>query len=366
MPLRVLAVAYTDLLRGVPTLLVVVIFALGIPALKLQGLTNSFFWLTTFALVLSYGAYVAEVVRAGIDSLHPSQIASAEALALSRAQSMRYVVLPQALRRVVPPLMNDFVSLQKDTALVSAVGVTEALYAAAGLRELQLQLHAAVRRGRLLRGDDCAAREAHRLAERACPPAGTGWGMTELLPVEDLRKSYGAKVVLSEIDLTVNAHDVICLIGASGSGKSTLLRCLNLLETIDDGTITFAGREVSDPLVDPRDVRREIGMVFQAYNLFPHLTVLDNCMLAPVKVHGVTQVRRAWAGVDPARAVRARRQGGRRTRTHCPEVSSSARQWCGRCAPSRGCCCSTRSPLPSTPSSSARCWRSSGRRRRPG
>ena len=130
MPLRVLAVAYTDLLRGVPTLLVVVLFALGLPALKLQGLTNSFFWLTTFALVLSYGAYVAEVVRAGIDSLHPSQIASAEALALSRAQSMRYVVLPQAMRRVVPPLMNDFVSLQKDTALVSAVGVTEALYAA--------------------------------------------------------------------------------------------------------------------------------------------------------------------------------------------------------------------------------------------
>ena len=113
--------------------------------------------------------------------------------------------------------------------------------------------------------------------------------MTELLRVEDLRKSYGDKVVLRDIDLTVNAHDVICLIGASGSGKSTLLRCLNLLETIDDGTITFAGREVSDPLVDPRDVRREIGMVFQAYNLFPHLTVLDNCMLAPVKVHGLTK-----------------------------------------------------------------------------
>ena len=120
-----------------------------------------------------------------------------------------------------------------------------------------------------------------------------GGTMSELLLVEGLRKSYGDKVVLREIDLTVHAHDVICLIGASGSGKSTLLRCLNLLETVDDGTITFAGREVSDPLVDPRDVRREIGMVFQAYNLFPHLTVLDNCMLAPVKVHGVDQARRA-------------------------------------------------------------------------
>jgi polar amino acid transport system permease protein len=130
MPLRIVAVAYTDLLRGVPTLLVVVLCAFGIPALGLQGITNSLFALTTFALVLSYGAYVAEVIRSGIDSIHPSQVASAEALALSRAQSMRYVVLPQALRRVVPPLMNDFVSLQKDTALVSAVGVQEALRAA--------------------------------------------------------------------------------------------------------------------------------------------------------------------------------------------------------------------------------------------
>ncbi len=129
-PLRVVAIAYTDLLRGVPTLLVVLVCGFGIPALQLQGVTNSLFALTTFALVLSYGAYVAEVIRSGIDSIHPSQVASAEALALSRAQSMRFVLLPQALRRVVPPLMNDFVSLQKDTALVSTVGVAEALRAA--------------------------------------------------------------------------------------------------------------------------------------------------------------------------------------------------------------------------------------------
>jgi polar amino acid transport system ATP-binding protein len=115
-----------------------------------------------------------------------------------------------------------------------------------------------------------------------------------LLEVAGLRKSYGDRVVLADIDLAVEPHDVVCLIGASGSGKSTLLRCLNLLEPIDDGIITFDGREISDPLVDPRDVRREIGMVFQAYNLFPHLTVLENCLLAPVKVHGV--------GKDEARA----------------------------------------------------------------
>src|SRR5262245_460475 len=122
-PLRLLAVIYTDVFRGVPTLLVVVLFGFGIPALQLQGVTNSLFWLGTMALVLSYGAYVAEVFRAGIESIHPSQLASAEALGLSHGQATRHVVLPQATRRVIPPLLNDFVSLQKDTALLSAIAV---------------------------------------------------------------------------------------------------------------------------------------------------------------------------------------------------------------------------------------------------
>jgi polar amino acid transport system ATP-binding protein len=102
-----------------------------------------------------------------------------------------------------------------------------------------------------------------------------------------VRKCYGDKVVLDDIDLTVHPHDVICLIGSSGSGKSTLLRCLNLLEEVDDGVIEFEGREISDPRVDRRDVRSRMGMVFQAYNLFPHMSVLDNCTLAPRRVHGV-------------------------------------------------------------------------------
>ncbi|MDI6910732.1 amino acid ABC transporter ATP-binding protein [Nocardioides sp.] len=116
--------------------------------------------------------------------------------------------------------------------------------------------------------------------------------MSALLEVTGLRKSYGDKVVLDDVSLTVQPHDVICLIGSSGSGKSTLLRCLNLLEDIDDGVIRFEDAEISDPRVDARAVRKRIGMVFQAYNLFPHLTVLDNCTLAPRQVHGV---RRAEA-----------------------------------------------------------------------
>lgn len=123
--------------------------------------------------------------------------------------------------------------------------------------------------------------------------------MSAILEATGLRKSYGDRLVLDDVSVSVQPHDVICLIGSSGSGKSTLLRCLNLLEEIDDGVITFEGREISDPRVDPRLVRQRIGMVFQAYNLFPHLSVLDNCTLAPVRVHGV---RRAEA-VDRARSL---------------------------------------------------------------
>jgi polar amino acid transport system ATP-binding protein len=109
---------------------------------------------------------------------------------------------------------------------------------------------------------------------------------TAVLRTENLRKAYGDKVVLRDIDLVVEPHDVICLIGSSGSGKSTLLRCLDLLEDIDDGAIFIEGQDISDPRVDARAVRRRMGIVFQAYNLFPHLSVVDNVTLAPRKVHG--------------------------------------------------------------------------------
>ncbi|MEU7921469.1 amino acid ABC transporter ATP-binding protein [Micromonospora zamorensis] len=106
-----------------------------------------------------------------------------------------------------------------------------------------------------------------------------------LLRCRGLRKEFAGQVVLDQLDLTVSEHQVVALIGASGSGKSTLLRCVNLLEDLDDGTIELDGEDISDPRVDPDRVRRRIGMVFQAYNLFPHLSVLENVTLAPRRVH---------------------------------------------------------------------------------
>ncbi|MFD1824487.1 amino acid ABC transporter ATP-binding protein [Mumia zhuanghuii] len=111
--------------------------------------------------------------------------------------------------------------------------------------------------------------------------------MSGLLEARAVRKTYGAHDVLKGVDLSVATHRVVCLIGASGSGKSTLLRCLNLLEVVDDGEVWFDGREITDPRIDIDGVRRDIGIVFQAYNLFPHMSVLDNVTLGPRKTRGV-------------------------------------------------------------------------------
>jgi len=130
-PLRVVAIVYTDVFRGIPLLLVVFMVGFGLPALQLAVVSDqSVFIYGVIALVLVYSAYVAEVYRSGIESVHPSQSAGARSLGLTQWQSMRFVVLPQAVRRVIPPLLNDFIGLQKDTALVSVLGLVEAARAA--------------------------------------------------------------------------------------------------------------------------------------------------------------------------------------------------------------------------------------------
>jgi polar amino acid transport system permease protein len=129
-PFRFLATAYVDIFRGAPLILIILLVGFGVPALQLKGISSNVIFLGTVAVVLTYSAYVAEVIRSGILSIHPSQRAAARSLGLTSGQTMRYVVLPQAIRRVVPPLLNDFVSLLKDTGLVSILGVTDAVRAA--------------------------------------------------------------------------------------------------------------------------------------------------------------------------------------------------------------------------------------------
>jgi polar amino acid transport system permease protein len=124
-PVRLLATLYVDLFRAIPGVLVIYMLGFGIPGLGIAGIpVDPFLW-AVVALTLLYSAYVSEVYRAGIESIHPSQEAAARSLGLTRPQALRYVVLPQAVRRVIPPLLNDFIGLQKDTVLVSFIGVVD-------------------------------------------------------------------------------------------------------------------------------------------------------------------------------------------------------------------------------------------------
>ena len=179
-PIRALAIVYADLFRGIPTILVIYILGFGVPALQLSGVpTSTIFW-GTVSLVLVYSAYVSEVYRAGIESVHPSQDAAARSLGLSHGQSLRYVILPQAVRRVIPPLLNDFIGLQKDTALVALLGVVEAF------RQSQIDVAATfnytpyLATALLFVADHDPAGALHRLARRARPaaPAGRAHGVS--------------------------------------------------------------------------------------------------------------------------------------------------------------------------------------------
>ena len=135
-----------------------------------------------------------------------------------------------------------------------------------------------------------------------------------MLEIRGVTKAFGEREVLRGVDLTVDEHEAVALIGASGSGKSTLLRCIDLLEDIDDGDVFLDGEVITDPSVDTVGVRRRLGLVFQAYNLFPHLTVIENIVLGAVRAHGVSRARGRGARPRAAGALRARGPRGRSPR----------------------------------------------------
>jgi polar amino acid transport system ATP-binding protein len=167
-----------------------------------------------------------------------------------------------------------------------------------------------------------------------------------VLEIRDVTKAFGEREVLRGIDLTVREHEAVALIGASGSGKSTLLRCIDLLEEIDDGDVFLDGEVITDPAVAPVAVRRRLGLVFQAYNLFPHMTALENVVLGERRAHGASRAEAEERG----RALLAR---------FGLEASSSGSRSPARLPVAPAPCSSTRSPAPSTPSSSARSCRPS-------
>ena len=360
-PLRFLSAAIRTSSARCPTILVIFLLGYGIPALGLQGVPESDLFWAIVALTLVYSAYVAEVYRAGIESVHPSQAAAARSLGLRRWQAMRYVVLPQAVRRVIPPLLNDFIGLQKDTALVvvhrrrsrpsgrrrstQAATFNFTPYLVAAL--LFLAAH-----------DPAGA--VHRLAGRArpapAPSGGTASPMTEsaIASIEGLHKSFGdargaardrpdvARARGGLPHRRVRSRQVArCCAASTGSSRST-----------PGGSSSRARRHRRRASTSTR-VRRRIGIVFQAFNLFPHMTVLDNVTLGPRKVLASSRRRGRRRALGAARAVRPGRQARRVPRPAVRRPAAARRDRPGARDAAATCCCSTRSPARSTPSWSA-------------
>ena len=212
-PLRLLATVYTDLFRGIPVILLVYLIGFGIPALDLTGLPTEPVVLGGIALTLSYGAYVSEVYRAGLRSVHRGQRDAALAIGLTERQAMRHVILPQAVRRVGPPLLNDFIALQKDVALISILGV-----AGEAFRVAQIQAASDFNYTPLLGAAMlylAVTIPLARLLDR--------WGYSEMpqyerpvLEIRGVTKAFGDREVLHGIDLEVAEHEAVAVIGASG------------------------------------------------------------------------------------------------------------------------------------------------------
>ena len=236
------------------------------------------------ALTLVYGAYVAEVYRAGIESIHWSQTAAARSLGLSYGQTMRYVIVPQAVRRIIPPLLNDFIGLQKDTALVSVIGALDAFNRARITASNQLQPLGRHRRGDLLRRHHDPAGPPHRLPGEARPAAHAS-ATDELVP-RGRRRPQALRRQLRCCAASTCTSTSTRWCASSARRAAASRRCCaasTRLETIDGGEIRIEGDRVTGPGVDLNWLRHEVGIVFQSFNLFPHMTVLDERHARPVQ-----------------------------------------------------------------------------------
>src|SRR5215204_5584358 len=239
-PLEWFTKVYIEFFQGTPLLMQLFLFFFGI---ALRGVEVSPWTAATLALTFWTSAFLTEIWRGCVESIPKGQWEASSSLALNYIEQMRYVILPQASRIAIAPTVGFSVQVIKGTALASIIGFVELTKAAS----------------------------------------------MSLVSIRDVRKSFGANEVLKGVSLDIAKGDVVAIIGRSGSGKSTLLRCINGLETYQSGSITADGIEVGGMATNLRELRRHVGMVFQQFNLFPHLTAAENVMLAPTVVNKVSK-----------------------------------------------------------------------------
>ena len=360
-PFRFLSGLYVLVFRGTPVLVQIfyLYFVFSWPTLNLGFQVPGEALAGIAALSINEGAYMREIIRAGIDSIDRGQMEAAKSLGMRYGLAMRRIVLPQAARVIIPPLGNEFNNMMKTTSLVYTIGVYE-LFADAEqgysqtflpdyflavafwylvLTSVWTFIQAGIERRLAVseRGDELTLRERllaawnpmSRLGEErpVSPTAGD-----VVMRATDVHKRFGRLEVLKGVSLEVRQRETVCIIGPSGSGKTTFIRCINHLEKIESGRI-----EVNGQLIGYRDVngklredsersiarqRTQVGMVFQRFNLFPHKTALENVTEAPIHVLGVP----AKQAADEARVLLTRVGLGDKCDTYPGKLSGGQQQ----------------------------------------
>ena len=314
--LRIPARVYTDIFRGLPAILTILLIGQGFARIGREIFGPSPYPLGILALSLIAGAYIGEIFRSGIQSVESGQMEACRALSMSYGQGMRLIVVPQGVRRVLPALVNQFIGNVKDSSLVYFLGLL------ASEREIfRIGQDQAVVTGNLspllLAGvfyliitvplTHVVNTIDYRLRLGKQKAGGVVSGLVEVgelkgsvgrtamepsikagsLEVRDLDMAYGELQVLKQIRLKVEPGTVTCIIGPSGSGKSTLLRCLNRLVEPRAGDVLLDGESIL--AMRPEKLRRRVGMVFQHFNLFPNHTAIENVKLALTKIKGMAE-----------------------------------------------------------------------------
>ena len=278
---RALATVYIEFFRGVPALLVLIGFGYGIPIALNTELPGGTLGTITVALGLVAAAYMAETFRAGIQAVPKGQTEAARSLGMSHGRALVSIVIPQAFPHH-PAAAHERADTADQGLLARLPARRDAADARAG--QVRPRLAEPVREHDADPDRRAGVPHHHRAARVRRAPAGGPAGEGAMIEIRDLHKSFGSLEVLKGIDFGVERGEVVCVIGPSGSGKSTLLRCINLLEQPTSGKVVIGDVEVTDPGVDIDAIRRRIGMVFQQFNLFPHLTVTENVTIAQRRV----------------------------------------------------------------------------------
>ena len=284
---RIITGLYIWVFRGTPMMVqAMFIYYLGKPVIGWTPITAGL-----IIISINTGAYMAEIIRSGIQSVDKGQNEAAMSLGMTTTQTLMYVVFPQAIKNSFPSIGNQLIVNIKDSSMLNVITVTELYFqttsvAGSNYRYIETFMVSAVLYLILttLASFLLNYLEKRMDSESSMISVARRVFMETIIQIQHLQKHFGNLKVLNDVDFDIHKGEVVTIIGSSGSGKSTMLRCVNLLERMDGGHVLYHGKDILSGQMDVNEYRSKVGMVFQSFNLFNNLTVLENCMLGQIRV----------------------------------------------------------------------------------